>query len=468
MKKLLAVLLALVLALSCTLAMAETTQAADTAPAADTADAQPFPGLTIESEYDVDRDTLKDVLGKMGMDESIITIIDTIAAIVDQTGEKVVIANEGFQAEVLMKGNSLLNLVGLANDKGLTFGSNLIPNYVLDLSFEELGDMIAGALQQAAEDAEKAAEEDPTQYLDMASLSQVVTEYFNDYMQTITTDAIIPGTPEQGEFEQDGATYNTKIPMDISLPVILDATKEFISNLENDETVQTALLQLALSGVNVNIEDTSELDEIDPATLPVVKVETYMTLDDNGNQSGPTLVAVYVVPVGETTAATTVITKVDGNNVKIDADFVSNGTTTQVAFASDRDPQDPFGTNSRMDVYSGDQYFGCAVVTSSNDESIEYDAYLYLNDTEKPIVTDRGSIVMNGALTLGVSDSATKISLADLTGDKAGDVLGGLMNDLSGGAVSILMTAYSAVPEIGAIVGQLMGGGADAATEPAA
>ncbi|MBQ6325849.1 MAG: hypothetical protein IJI26_07285 [Clostridia bacterium] len=468
MKKLLAVLLALVLALSCTLAMAETTQAADTAPAADTADAQPFPGLTIESEYDVDRDTLKAVLGKMGMDESIITIIDTIAAIVDQTGEKVVIANEGFQAEVLMKGNSLLNLVGLANDKGLTFGNNLIPNYALDLSFEELGDMIAGALQQAAEDAEKAAEEDPTQYLDMASLSQVVTEYFNDYMQTITTDAIIPGTPEQGEFEQDGATYNTRIPMDISLPVILDATKAFISNLENDETVQTALLQLALSGVNVNIEDTSELDEIDPATLPAVKVETYMTLDDNGNQSGPTQVSVYVVPVGETTAATTVITKVDGNNVKIDADFVSNGTTTQVAFASDRDPQDPFGTNSRMDVYSGDQYFGCAVVTSSNDESIRFDAYGYLQDTEKPVITESGSIVLNGALTLGVSDSATKISLADLTGDKAGDVLGGLMNDLSGGAVSILMTAYSAVPEIGAIVGQLMGGDADAATEPAA
>ena len=277
MKKLLAVLLALVLALSCTLAMAETTEAAETA------DAQPFTGLTIESEYDVDRDTLKDALTKMGTNEAVITIIDTIAAIVDQTGEKVVIANEGFQAEVLMKGNSLLNLVGLANGKSMTFGSNLIPNYTLDISFEELGDMIAGALKQAVKKAEKKAEEDPTQYLDMASLSQVVTEYFNDYILTISTEAIIPGTPEQGEFEQDGTTYNTRFPMDISLPVILDATKEFIFNLQNDETVQTALLTLALSGVNVNIEDTSELDEIDPAILPVVKAETYMTLDDNGN-----------------------------------------------------------------------------------------------------------------------------------------------------------------------------------------
>ena len=75
---------------------------------------------------------------------------------------------------------------------------------------------------------------------------------------------------------------------------------------------------------------------------------------------------------------------------------------------------------------------------------------------------------MNGALTLGVSDSATRITLADLTGEKAGDVVNSLMSDLSGSAISILMTAYNSVPEIGAIMGQIMGGGSDAATEPAA
>lgn len=455
MKKLLALLLAMMLALSCTLAMAETAPAADV---------EPFPGLTIESEYDVDRDTLKDVLTKMGTDETVITLIDTIAAIVDQTGEKVVVANEGFQAELLMKGNSLLNLVGLANEKGLTFGSNLIPNYAVNISFEELGDMIASSLEQAAKEAD---ENDPTKYLDMASLTKVVTDYCNDFVQTCTTDGIIPGTPEQGEFEHDGTTYNIKVPMEISLPVILDAAKELLANLQNDETVQTALLQLALSGVNVNFSDSSELDEIDPATLPVVKVETYSNMDDNGNQSGPTLVAVYVVPVGETNAATTVYTKVDGNNVKIDAEFAGEVANTQVAFVSDRDPQDPFGINSRMDVYVGDLYFGCAVVAGSTDESVQFDAYGYLQDTEKPVVTERGTLVMNGALTLGVADGATQIGLSDLTGDNAGDVIGGLMNDLSGGALSVLMTAYSAVPEIGAIVGQLMGG-TDAATQPAA
>ena len=458
MKKLLAVLLALVLALSCTMAMAETAQTTETA------DAQPFPGLTIESEYDVDRDTLKDVLTKMGMDETVITLVDTVAAIIDQTGEKVVVAKNGFQAEVLMKGNSLLNLVGLITDKGLTLGSNLIPNYAFDISFEELGEMVFNAIQEA----QAQAEQDPINSLDIAALQEAVTGYVNDFVTTCTTDAIIPGTPEQGDFVLDGVSYNTMIPMEISLPVVIEAARTLTENLENDETVQAALLQLALAGVDISFDDTNSLDEIDPATLPAVKVETYMTLDENANQSGPTQVSVYVVPVGETAPATTVYTVVDGNNVKVDAQFISDGATSQMIFVMDRDPKDPFGINARMDAYMGDFYTACAIVTSSNDDSIRFDAYAYLQDTEKPIVTESGSIVLNGALTLGVADSATKVTMADLTGENADDILGNLMSDLTGGAISILMTAYSSVPEIGAIVEQLMSGGSEPTAEPAA
>ena len=71
MKKLLALLLALVLALSCTLALAETTETTSTT---DTASAPVFNGLTIESEYDVDREALKNVLTQFGLDESLVTI----------------------------------------------------------------------------------------------------------------------------------------------------------------------------------------------------------------------------------------------------------------------------------------------------------------------------------------------------------------------------------------------------------
>ena len=84
MKKMLALLMALVLALSCTLALAETAQTTETT---DPTSTPAFNGLTVESEYDVDREALKNTLAKFGLDESLITIVDTIAAVFDQSGE---------------------------------------------------------------------------------------------------------------------------------------------------------------------------------------------------------------------------------------------------------------------------------------------------------------------------------------------------------------------------------------------
>ena len=443
MKKMLAVLLALMLALSCTLAMAETA-ATPAAPA--------FNGLTIESEYNVDRDTLKNVLTQMGTDESILTIIDTLAAIVDQSGEKMIVSNEGLQAELIMKGKSLLNFVTLVGQSDLTMATNLVPNYALSISFEEIGEMISSAIEEQSEAMEG------LEGLDIEGLQLAVMTYLNDFITTCGTDAVIYGTPEQGDFVMDGVSYNTKMPMEISLPVILDAYKELADGLQNDETVQTALVQLALMGVNIDFEGTESLDEVDPAELPVVKVEIYLNMNENGEQSDPTLVCVYVLPVGETTPATTVYTTVNGNDINVDAQFVQDGNSTQLTFATTRDAADPFGTNSRFDIRANDLYFGYALVTSSNDESIQYDGYAYLQDTEKPIVTEHGSITLEGALTLGVSDKATRITLSDLTGENSDKIVGDITSDLSGAAIGILMSVYTSVPEIGALVGPLMSG----------
>ena len=445
MKKMLALLLALVLALSCTLALAETTETTSTT---DTASAPVFNGLTIESEYDVDREALKNVLTQFGLDESLVTIVDTIAAVIDQYGDKLVICKDGFQADMLLQGNSLVNLVGLIGEKGVTIGSNLIPSYALDISYEEIGAMMLSKLQERAEVMNS---------LDVDGLKTVLTEYMNDYVNTCTS-AIIPGEVEQGDYVMDGISYNVMMPMKVDLPTIVDATNELVYNLSNDETIQTALAQLALMGVDVKFDALEEgYTIVDPAYLPSVAVEVYMNVDEKGAQNGPTQVSVYVVPAGETNPATTVITKVNGNNVTVDAQFVSGKDNINVIYAMDRDPADPFGLNGRVDAYVNDLYFGLAAVTASNGQSITFDAYEYVLDTEKAVAEEHGSVVLDGALTMGVSDKATHITLADLTGDNADDVIGGLTSDLSGGALSIVMSIASTVPEIGALMGQLMG-----------
>jgi FAD/FMN-containing dehydrogenase len=235
-------------------------------------------------------------------------------------------------------------------------------------------------------------------------------------------------------------------------------TRMTVRLMPKPEAIQTALAQLALMGVDVKFDALEEgYTIVDPAYLPSVAVEVYMNVDEKGAQNGPTQVSVYVVPAGETNPATTVITKVNGNNVTVDAQFVSGKDNINVIYAMDRDPADPFGLNGRVDAYVNDLYFGLAAVTASNGQSITFDAYEYVLDTEKAVAEEHGSVVLDGALTMGVSDKATHITLADLTGDNADDVIGGLTSDLSGGALSIVMSIASTVPEIGALMGQLMG-----------
>ena len=447
MKKMLALLLALMLALSCTLAMAESTEAA---PAADTA-APVFNGLTVESEYDVDRAALTNLLTKMGLDESIVKILDAVAAIIDEGGEKLVVANDGAQCEVLLKGTSLINLVALVGETNLTIGSNLVPNYALSISFEEIGSMILSTLQEQS---------DIMNSLDLPALQEALTNYVNDYVNTCVS-AIIPGEIQQGDFVQDGVKYNVMMPMKVDMPTIVDATNALVYNLQNDEAIQTALMQLALMGVKVNFEAGDDAYTIiDPAYLPSVAVEVYMNVDEQGAQNGPLQTSVFVIPAGETTPATTVYVKVNGNNVTVDAQFVSGKNNINLIYAMDRDPQDPFGVNARMDAYVNDFYVGAAAVTSSNDQTILFDAYLYVQDTENAIASEHGSITLEGALTLGVSDKATVLTLADLSGENAEDNLGGLgMDLLLNGLGGLLSTATELLPdEVGAITSLFMGG----------
>ena len=427
MKKLLAVLLALVLALSCTMALAETTGASG---------GQGFQGLTVESEYNVNREAITKLLTDMGMDENLVKFFDAIAAIADESGEKLVIAQDGVQCDVLLKGTSLVNVVTQFNDNGLLIGSNLIPNYAISVSFADLLQMFLAHVQEQVEAAEG---------FDFDAIQESLNTYSEAFIDACTS-AIIPGEPKQGDFLMDGVSYNTMVPMKIDLPTIVDAMNELTENLQNDEAIQTALMQLALMGVDVSFDSSSDTQFVDKATLPSVAVETYMNLDENGQENGPTQVSVFVVPAGETEPATVVHTKVNGDNITVDAQFIS--ANSSITFTMDRNPQDMLGISCRLDAYLKDFYTGFAAVTASTDDQIAFDAYVYVQDTENAIAEEHGTITLQGELTASVSDKATVLTMDDLTGEKAGDNVSGLFMDMMfSGMGSVLSTATELMPE---------------------
>jgi hypothetical protein len=234
--------------------------------------------------------------------------------------------------------------------------------------------------------------------------------------------------------------------MKIDLPTIVDAMNELTENMQNDEAIQTALMQLALMGVNVSFDSSSDTEFVDKATLPSVAVETYMNLDENGQENGPTQVSVFVVPAGETEPATVVHTKVNGDNITVDAQFIS--ANSSITFTMDRNPQDMLGISCRLDAYLKDFYTGFAAVTASTDDQIAFDAYVYVQDTENAIAEEHGTITLQGELTASVSDKATVLTMDDLTGEKAGDNVSGLFMDMMfSGLGSVLSTATELMPE---------------------
>ena len=110
MKKLLALIVALAMALSCA-ALAETT--------------------TIYSETDIDRDVLALGLAAMGKDESFILQADTLAAVLTEASTRLTVDDDGFQWDLMLGGKDILTVAGEMEKNGL-YNDNTRP-YLLQL-----------------------------------------------------------------------------------------------------------------------------------------------------------------------------------------------------------------------------------------------------------------------------------------------------------------------------------------------
>ena len=433
MKKLLAAVLALVLALSCTLALAETGAVEEPA----------FQGLTVQSEYDVDREVLMYALALFGLDEYVIGIADTVAAVIDEAGEKVVLAPNGLQYELLLKGTSLFNVVGQLSETGLVASTSLLPNYAFSVSMEEIGQ----ALQSVAAQAEG------LQSLDTEALSKALTEYTNTFINTCAA-AVTTGNPEQGNFVLDGISYNIKVPINVDLAAILNGYISLFSSLSKDEAVKSAIEALKGMGLDITLPEEGDLTPVDAASLPTVAVDAYMFIDEEGNQSDTVDVVFSVTPAGSEDAATIGDVLVEGGNVRVIAQFLTAGLN--VACTVQRAEN---GGSARLDIDYNDFYVALAAVCDSQETSTAVDGYLYLIDAEKPLFTSHSTITPNGALTLSADDKGkTVVALSDLTGDNVKEATGGIVIDfLFNGLGGLLSTAGELMPDEIGVISALMG-----------
>ncbi|MBR2697022.1 MAG: hypothetical protein IKE76_00370 [Clostridia bacterium] len=447
MKKLLATLLALVLALSCTLSLAET------------AGAPALPTCTVTGSYTVDREVLAAALAAFGADERTAAVADAVAAVMNELGERLIVADNGVEIALSLKGTDLITLVGELTDDGVSLGSSIIPSHVLTVS----GETIANALQSASGETGSALAG-----LDFNALGEAVGSHAETFANSCVS-AVTYGDPVPGDYVLDGISYNVMVPMNVDLEAIINALNTFIADISADESIQAALKQLEEKGFSITSEDSEPLST---ENLPKLDFEAYMTMDEEGNTTGATDVVFKVYPPESEEVATMGDVFVDDEHVRVIVQIFdtenADATPVNVLYETSAIGE---GHQHRMEFYIGEMYFGF-VCTVTNDDVITVDSDVYVLDSEKPLLCEKVVIAQGGERTVALNDGSKEVVAVEdlLEGENAESLRSTLMMEaLFSGIGGIVAGASEAMPEeVGALMSLFMGSDGEPAEEPAA
>lgn len=432
MKKLLAMLVALIMALSCTLALAE----------------EAPQGVTITSELSIDCEAARNLLSSMVQDEDQVALIDSVAAILDSLKEQLVIADNGAQLDLFLKDSQVITLACEATETGLAVASTLFPSYVLTLSKDTVGQIMEQLTAQSDSNAEN-----PEAMAAFQQIFEAANGYFEEYSQAVSS-AVSFGDPEMGEFTVGDLSFNSHMPLNVDVQTIADASKKLVDQLENDENVQSGLKTLEGMGMKVSEEDEINLN-LDELTNVAVTGDIYMNLDENGAQTGATYVLVQVVGGEEgQTSTTNVSVLVDEGTTYVSIELPENQTTLDITVVPDE-----AGVSVRVDANVQDAYFGGAFVLAIG-EATTADIYIYVLDDENPLAVENITIEKGGELTMTVGDDKTELAIEDLMNDSEGELSSGLMMDvLFNGLGTVMSAASEALPdEVNALMSTFTGG----------
>ena len=437
MKKLFALIVALVMALSCTLALAEESSAA-------------FPGITINAELDIDRAAASQHLEMFGLEDDALATANGIVALLDSLNEKTVITADGLQYELGLNGNDVLSLGGSLNENGLVIVSSLIPSYALTVSMET----ISGVLEMAMSFMSSNNEEGKLPF-DVNAVAQAVSGYIDPFVQKINASIAI-GETEVGEFEYEGHKFNAKTAVNVDTKAISEAVNTLVDQLNKDETVQAALKAMEGAGVSVNMPE--EPLDLESEDAPNVEVYIYTYVDEAGNASDEVYVLVTVTPQDDPEAGTFVHTLVMGRDAIVTIEIPAETTTLRFTKQEERDDG---GLAMSLEVNARGMYVAGAVDLAFADTiHCVFDAY-FLNQA-KPLATATIDIALNGELTMDVTGKGKEIvAIEDLIGggEAASEATSGLMMDLLlNGLGGMMGTISENVPELSDSLGSIMSG----------
>lgn len=459
MKKLIALLMAMMMVFSCASVLAEETTEAQMP-------AIQLPSFTLNYHLDLDEAQVAALLPAMGLPEEAAGMAQMFLPLLNGLDEKLVFADMGLQYDLSMKGQEVLSLVAEATESGFALGSNLLPSYVLTIQNATIQKLMEQFMQQAKENAGK---------LDMELLQKAAEKLMGYAMETAGSfqSFVTFGEPVKGTYNDviNGVEFNTEIPLSVDVNGMIEASKQLIGKALADEDIKAAIdsITAMIPGASFDpAEILSQMENASSEAVPTVTGKVYSITDDEGKQAAPdTYVIVNAEVEGQPDGNTTTRVYVAENALNITVDVPAQNVSLQIyGYMLDN------GVTGNIAVSAqGTDIEIVGAVTTTEDGGLNVDEAVFVNEAELPLMTCNVQLSMGGERTKKAFDGEkTELPLEGLMdAENAANVSGALVMDLLGnGLANVLNNIKTVMPEQGAmleqivnqLLSQFMGGGA--------
>ncbi|MBR0368494.1 MAG: hypothetical protein IJH86_08925 [Clostridia bacterium] len=428
MKKLLALIVALMMALTCVSAFAD----------------------NVYTKVTVNGDLAKGLLSGFGMPEDQMAIVDPVIALVNALGVSVTTVADGAQIDLDLNGSPAVTLGFAADEQGAKVVSNLIPNYLLTVSQETIGQL----MEQVAANMPGAGGEGG---MNMGAMMETFGGYFQPWFEACAS-AGQPGDPVTGEYEFEGYKFDTMVPVTVDMAVITEATRKLIDDLSADPAAMAAIKGFA-QGFAQNTGETFDPENFEEtfktgmqewmAHFPdTVTAEFYV---DSTDEDGMPFYLQGESVWGEESGFTYYMLFVEEGNMDMGYQMTAKDGDEEVPMQAGFTMKD-----GGMSMYfsMGDMYIGLAMNFSGDGFAMD----VYFMDADNPLVSVTVTMIEGGERTLAV-DGAGKTTLAVedvMSGQSEG--IEGLAGDFMANGLGALMgTLSEQVPEVAGLMNMMAG-----------
>ena len=425
MKKLFALMLALMLALAGVSSVSAEDAAAPEAAAASSG--------TIHLKVSLNADTVTGLAG--AADENAAKMVPAIVDLVNNLG--ISMTSDGKDAELILslKEEPVLNLGVLKEESRMLLLSNLFPNTALVIDQAAMAGMAGGEAGAAAGGfamPQISLSEEQT-----SAMMAPITKLMEDQQSKL-------GEPEAVEEAMYGATFTVKIPVNMTtkelLQMVLPAVKEVVSQ----EGFASVMEQMKAYGMNVSFsaetidQKIDELSNTKDEDLPALDLAIY------SNEAGDSMFVVLVtgkdqtVTVNSGTVAGQPVVEVD---VRDKYHFFMQGAEDKMAMNMQFVPQEGLLIDIDGEFKAAAEGFSAVFNVKMNDAEL---GTLTLDGTPNG--------VLSGTYT---AEGKTEVSIANLQ-DQASEQMKTFMTDIQIGMMSVMAKAATALPSFMTLMQQMM------------